>query len=219
MPISSVYKLRSVKGSPLTNDEVDGTFQYLKDAIDSINVVVTANTFTNSAELALLLSDESGTGKVIYSDSPTFTTALYTTSAIFNLFNTVATTMNFAGAATTLNIGANGCATSIQGTVSVEGDVIAYVTSDISMKKNIRIIPQALAKVMALRGVTWDWNEEVREDVKKSPTTGIIAQDVEKVLPEVVVTREDGTKAVNYEHMIGLLIEAIRELNEKIDRL
>jgi hypothetical protein len=219
MPISPVYLLRSAKGSPLTNDEVDGTFEYLKDAIDGIDVTVTANTFTNSAELAALLSDETGSGKVVFSDSPVFTTGVYCTGAIFAVFNTVATTINFAGAATTLTIGANGCATTLQGTLSVIGDVIAYATSDISMKHNIRVIPQALVKVMALRGVTWDWNEDVRADLKKSPTTGVIAQDVEKVLPEVVATREDGTKAVNYEHMIGLLIEAIRELNDKIDRL
>ena len=219
MPITPNYLLRSAKGSPLTNDEVDGTFQYLKNAVDGVDATVIANTFTNSAQLAALLSDETGTGKVVFSDSPVFTTGVYCTGTTFAVYNTVATTINFAGAATTLTIGASGCATTLQGTLSVVGDVIAYATSDISMKNNVRVIPQALAKVMALRGVTWDWNEDVREDLKKSPTTGVIAQDVEKVLPEVVVTREDGTKAVNYEHMVGLLIEAIRELNEKIDRL
>ena len=209
------FTLRSEKGSPLTNDEVDGTFQFLKDQIDSLNLWK----FINSAQLALLLNDETGTGKVVFNTSPTFLTGVYTTSVTFSLFNTGVTTLNFAGAATTLTIGAVGCATTLQGTLSVVGDVIAYATSDIRMKDNVRVIPQALAKVMLLRGVTWDWKEDVREDLKASPTTGVIAQDVEKVLPEVVSTREDGTLAVNYEHMIGLLIEAIRELNEKIDRL
>lgn len=223
MPAPTVaYTLRYVKGSPLSNNELDGTLMYLKERIDASDVVIGDNTFTNSAELAALLDDETGSaggGKAVFNISPAFVTSITTASTTFALLNTSATTINFAGGTNTLNIGNTGCATTLQGTLSVKGDVIAYATSDIRLKTNVRVIGEALAKLMTLRGVTWDWKDDVREDLKASPTTGVIAQDVEKVLPEVVSEREDGTKAVNYEHMIGLLIEAIRELNEKIDRL
>ena len=211
----SVLTLRSVKNAPLTNDEVDGSFQYLNEQI----IILNALKFTTSGQLANILTDETGSGKLVFGTSPVFVGGVYTSSTTFLLYNTVATTINFAGACMTMTIGAVGMAATWQGTLSVVGDVIAFATSDIRMKDNVEVIPDALEKVLAIRGVTWDWKEEVREDLKRSPTTGVIAQDVEKVLPEVVKNREDGTKAVNYEHMIGLLIEAIRELNTKIDRL
>ena len=53
----------------------------------------------------------------------------------------------------------------------------------------------------------------------KKKDTGILAQDVEKVLPEIVRTKHDGFKGVQYEKLAGLLIEAIKELNEKVDNL
>ena len=81
------------------------------------------------------------------------------------------------------------------------------------------MIQNALESVLAIRGVTWDWKAEVNETVKLNPTTGVIAQEVEKVHPRVVTEGEDGIKRVSYDRMVGLLIEAIRELNEKIDRI
>lgn len=209
------FILRSVKNAPLTNDEVDGTFQHLKDAVDLLNT----KTFTNSAQLANLLNDETGSGKAVFATSPVFVNGVYTSSLTFALYDTVATTINFAGACTTLNIGAVGMATTLQGTLSVIGDVIAFASSDARLKENVEEIPNALEIVKAIRGVTWDWKEEVREDVKQSPTTGLIAQEVEAVFPLVVRTDddEDGTKRINYEHMIGLLVQAIKELNDKVD--
>ena len=207
------FTLRSVKNAPLTNDEVDGTFQHLKDLVDSLGT----KTFTTSAQLANLLNDETGSGKAVFNTSPVFLSGVYTTSLSFQLFNTTVTTINFAGACTTMTIGAAGMAATWQGTLSVVGDVIAYASSDIRLKDNIEVIPNALEIVKAIRGVTWDWKEEVREDVKKSPTTGVVAQEVEAVFPLVVREDEDGAKRVNYEHMIGLLVQAIKELNDKVD--
>lgn len=86
------------------------------------------------------------------------------------------------------------------------GDITAF--SDIRLKTNIEKIENALDKVCQLSGYTYDMNN------KRS--TGVIAQEVEKVLPEVVQDREDGYKTVAYGNMIGLLIEAIKELKEEI---
>nr|DAP25012.1 MAG TPA: Neck appendage like protein [Bacteriophage sp.] len=86
------------------------------------------------------------------------------------------------------------------------GDITAF--SDIRLKTNIEKIENALDKVCQLSGYTYDMNDKRR--------TGVIAQEVEKVLPEVVQDREDGYKTVAYGNMIGLLIEAIKELKEEI---
>lgn len=93
-----------------------------------------------------------------------------------------------------------------QDEVISSGDITAF--SDIRLKTNIEKIENALDKVCQLSGYTYDMNN------KRS--TGVIAQEVEKVLPEVVQDREDGYKTVAYGNMIGLLIEAIKELKEEI---
>ena len=97
--------------------------------------------------------------------------------------------------------------------ITVTGDVNS--TSDIRAKKNIETIEGALEKVSLLRGVTFDWDNDVEERA-----TGVIAQDVEKVLPEAVRDNaETGFKSVAYGNMVGLLVEAIKEQQTQIDEL
>jgi hypothetical protein len=94
------------------------------------------------------------------------------------------------------------------------GNVTAY--SDITLKDNIETIPNALNKVTQVRGVTY-----TRRDLadKQTRYTGVIAQEIESVLPEAVMTDGDGIKSVAYGNVIGLLIESIKELNAKIEQL
>lgn len=109
----------------------------------------------------------------------------------------------------------------VSGAVKATGDVVAYLSSDISLKTNITKIDNALNKVNTLDGVTFNWNEKAvlqgKDQTKRE--AGIIAQQVEQVLPEVVVTREDGTLAVDYQKMVPLLVEAIKELTSKVEDL
>jgi len=98
------------------------------------------------------------------------------------------------------------------GDFTAVGNVTAY--SDITLKKNIEVIPNALDKVMQLRGITFD-----RKDIETSRQSGVIAQEVEKVLPEVVDTNEEGIKSVAYGNLVGLLIEAIKDLKNEVDEL
>lgn len=92
----------------------------------------------------------------------------------------------------------------------VKQDIIAFTSSDKRLKDNITVIQSPLEKLKKLSGVLFDWNE-------KSGYTGrdygVIAQEVEEIMPEIVVTRDNGYKAVKYEKIIPLLIEAIKELN------
>lgn len=103
-------------------------------------------------------------------------------------------------------------ALSVMGSIVATGDVVVFSTSDINLKKNITPITSALEKVCGLRGVTFDWDCAHRS----GRDAGVIAQDVEKVLPEVISIRGDGSKAVNYNGLIPLLVEAIKELNNKL---
>ena len=96
----------------------------------------------------------------------------------------------------------------VNGTIYASGDLIAF--SDERKKTNIEPIPNALEKVLQLRGVTFD---KIDGDDRRH--AGVIAQEVEKVLPEVVYTDKDGMKSVAYGNVIGLLIEAIKEIKEK----
>lgn len=93
------------------------------------------------------------------------------------------------------------------------GDITAF--SDIRLKENIEVIPNALEKVCTLRGVTYN-----RTDLtNKNRQSGVIAQEVEKVLPEVVQTNEEGIKSVAYGNLVGLLIESIKELKARVEEL
>ena len=100
------------------------------------------------------------------------------------------------------------------------GNITAYYSSDITLKDNVRPIESAIFKVQQIRGVEFDWNEKSTElQQEKGHDVGLIAQEVEKVLPEVVQIREDGIKAVAYEKVVPLLVEAIKEQQTLIEDL
>ena len=112
------------------------------------------------------------------------------------------------------------------GEVRSTGDITAYYSSDYALKENINPISNALDKVSQLGGYNFDWKDSHLESrggvdnmfVKKSDV-GIIAQEVQKVLPEAVGKREDGTLGVRYELLVPLLVESIKELKEEIQSL
>jgi hypothetical protein len=110
--------------------------------------------------------------------------------------------------------------TTIAATLSGAGDfeatanITAY--SDERLKENIKTIPNALNKVNTIRGVTFTRNDL---DDKEKVHTGVIAQEVLKVLPEAVSQNENGIYSVAYGNMVGLLIESIKELSEQNQQL
>lgn len=105
-------------------------------------------------------------------------------------------------------------ALSVGGIITAKGDITANFTSDERLKTNIKSISNALEKVNSLRGVEFDWNTEL-QSVHQGKDTGVIAQDVEKVMPTAVVDRDTGYKGVKYDRLIPLLIEAVKELTEQ----
>lgn len=99
----------------------------------------------------------------------------------------------------------------VVGNILATGDVTAF--SDVSLKTDVRTIDNSLNKLASLRGVNF-----TRVDTGVA-STGLIAQEVEKIMPEVVHTNADGIKSVAYGNLVGLLIEAVKELKAEVDEL
>ena len=102
----------------------------------------------------------------------------------------------------------------VGGKLDVVGDITAFYSSDKRLKDNINPIINALDKVTSISGNTFTWNDK---STHSGEDVGVIAQEVESVLPQVVKTRENGYKAVQYEKLVPLLIEAIKDLNNKLN--
>jgi broad-specificity NMP kinase len=101
--------------------------------------------------------------------------------------------------------------------MTASGNVVAF--SDIKLKTNITNIDNALQKTLQLRGVYYN-----KKDNIETRKVGVIAQEILEVLPEVVMTHvnqttKEETLAVDYGNIVGLLIEAIKELNEEVQYL
>ena len=106
----------------------------------------------------------------------------------------------------------------ISGALNVGGDITAFSSSDATLKENITPISNAIDKVRSISGNTFTWNEKSTYNGEEG--TGIIAQEIEALgLPGVTETRQDGTKAVRYDRLVPLLIEAIKELDTKVKSL
>jgi hypothetical protein len=184
-----------------------------------------------------------------------------TTATTFNLVNATATTLNIGGAATTIALGSATAALTYNGTSLTASDSVTQVKSlgvglaasatsgeiraagnissnysDERLKENIQVIENALEKVCSLRGVTYTANQlaESFGYTSKESQVGVLAGEVEKILPEVVkpapfdimlfenteISRSgENYKTVQYEKLVPLLIEAIKELNKEIKEL
>ena len=99
------------------------------------------------------------------------------------------------------------------GNFTATGDITAF--SDVRVKENIELIQSPIDKVKQINGYTYN-----RTDIESDKRyAGVVAQEVEKVLPEVVSEDDDGMKSVAYGNMVGLLIEAIKDQQKQIDEL
>jgi hypothetical protein len=108
----------------------------------------------------------------------------------------------------------DGSTLSVTGAVTASGDITAY--SDSRLKENVEVIGNPIEKISKIRGVTFTRNDIENKEKRFS---GVIAQEVLEVLPEVVAQGENGYYSVAYGNMIGLLIEAIKEQQKEINEL
>ena len=101
--------------------------------------------------------------------------------------------------------------------IRASGDVIAFNSSDKRLKDNIVTIGSPLQKIGRIGGYEFDWNEN--QHVYRGHDVGVIAQEIEEVIPEAVKDRDGGYKGVQYDKIIPLLIEGIKELKEKVKHI
>ena len=153
------------------------------------------------------------TGTVSGSSQVTLSsTTGYSTTINQNLL----TTSNVQYASLGIGMAASGTA----GRIDASGDVVAYSTSDKNFKENIIPIQNALEKISKISGNTYDWKPELKEfHGFEGNDVGVIAQEIEEILPQLVTTRETGYKAVKYDKLVALLIEGIKEQQSQIHNL
>jgi len=201
------------------------------------NVVIGANgnTSTNKFEVQ-------GLSGQLFSVSDTFTGTIFAASDVSGIpsievldTGLVKFAQYNGSVAISTGTAVSGSALSVYGIVSTigsaseirgAGEITAYYSSDERLKENISVISNPIEIVKQIRGVYFDWTAEHIKNrggedgyfVRKHDI-GVIAQEVEKVLPEVVATRDDGFKAVKYEKLVALLIEAVKEQQSTIDTL
>ena len=101
--------------------------------------------------------------------------------------------------------------------IEASGDVIAFGSSDRELKDNIQPIENPLDKMDKIGGYTFDWND--KQDTYKGHDIGVVAQEIQSVLPEIVATRANGYLGVKYEKIVPLLIESIKELKQEINEI
>jgi hypothetical protein len=124
------------------------------------------------------------------------------------------------------SLGVATAASGTSGEIRATNDITAFYSSDVSLKENIHNISSPMDKVQNLNGVLFDWKQSFIDSkggedgyFMRKTDVGVIAQDVEKVLPEVVGTRPDGVKAVKYDRLCALLIECVKDLQLQVNDL
>jgi hypothetical protein len=311
--MAATLVLRTVKGTPLTNLEVDNNFSNLNtfgDVVNSnigvlsaltttstSNIVFAVNSIksgnlsqfgsTSSAQLASIMSDETGSGSLVFATTPTFVTpvlGLATGTSVMLSANIGAAAGNISGNFTTTNlnvvtnsyvgtvasgtwqgtviattyggtgngVGYAGGGAASAATVTVTDDTSTSATyypmfatassgntvhkvsstkltfdpstgiltstdynssSDMTLKQDVVPIENPLDIISQLTGFGFTWKDS------KEKSFGLSAQEVEKVIPEIVKNRTDGTKGINYMNLTAFLIEAIKDLKQEIQEL
>jgi hypothetical protein len=128
------------------------------------------------------------------------------------------------GSSNVLEIGFNGSTKftiDTSGNIKAVADVYAYSSSDPILKENKELIDNPLEKICKLGGYSFDWKESAKEhgDHLKGKDYGVMADEVQSLFPELVQTRDNGIRAVNYDKLVPLLIEGIKELKEELNMI
>jgi hypothetical protein len=191
----------------------------LELATASLNTSV-SNLNTTTASLNTSVSNLNTTTASLntsVSNLNTTTASLLIETANLELFTaSMSTTSNVRFGSLGIGVAASGTS----GRIDAANDIVAFSTSDIRLKENIVPIPNAIEKIRKISGNTYDWKAELK-DVHgyEGNDVGVIAQEVEEVLPQLVQDRDNGYKAVKYDKLVALLIEGIKEQQQHIDNL
>jgi hypothetical protein len=205
----NIFKNIAVSGqSTVVADSNDDTLTLVAGS----NVTITTNATTDTITIAstdtnTVTTNIAGTGVSVSSG---------TGNSTISIGQAVATSDNVRF--NSLGIGMAASATA--GRIDAANDIVAFSSSDIRFKENITPIENALDKISKISGNTYDWKEENKaEHGYEGNDVGVIAQEIEAVLPQLVQTRENGYKAVKYDKLVALLIEGIKEQQTQIHSL
>ena len=238
------YLLQSNGASaPSWADPASLTVGTATTATNATNIGITDDTTTNATMYPVWVTTTTGnlpakTASTKFSFNPSTGTLSATvfsgagTSLTGTASSLTAGTASTANALNTSNnyqvnsIGVGTAGSGTAGEIRATNNITAYYSSDIKFKENVRQIDNATNKAIEIGGKYFDWTDEYIKNkggadgyfVRKSDI-GVIAQDVQKVLPDAVRTREDGTLAVDYQKLVSLAFAAIAELKAEIDTL
>jgi len=205
----------------------------LNTSVSNINtttaslLIETANLETFSGSTLTRLTALESSASTALSTNNTQATSITNLNSTTASLNTSVTNINSftASMGTTSNVrfgslGIGMAASGTSGRIDAANDVVAFSTSDVRLKENIVPIPNAIEKIRKISGNTYDWKAELK-DVHgyEGNDVGVIAQEVEEVLPQLVQDRDNGYKAVKYDKLVALLIEGIKEQQQHIDNL
>ena len=192
--------------------------------IGGTNISVVGTTVNLDDDVTLTGTITAATGTFVYQIFESSSTIITSGSNVFG--DTESDIQQFTGSIlqtgsiTTTAIGVGTAPSGVVGAILATNDVVAFASSDERLKENLEIIGNAVEKVEAIGGYTYNWipmeGVHVYGDMKD---IGVIAQEVEKVLPELVSDRENGYKAVKYDKLTAVLIEAVKELSGRVKTL
>lgn len=217
--------LRTVKGTPLTNSEVDGNFSNINSEVGVVfNRANTIN--SNVGVLSNLITTEKSNLVAAINEvaAESTTTAGITGGSIANVtldFIVVDdTSTNSTFYPTILGASTGNTAVKISSTKLTFNPSTGLLTStdynsasDIALKENLTPITNPMEALSQLNGFGFTWKETGEK------AYGLTAQDVEKVMPEIVKSRPDGYKGINYLNIIAFLVEAVKDLKQEIQEL
>ena len=114
----------------------------------------------------------------------------------------------------------SGSSVSSSGDILADGDVVAYNSSDMRLKNNLQVIEGALNKIDGINGYEFDWNDKSPGWARqRGHDVGVVAQEVQKIHPEIVEERKNGYLGVDYKRLVPLLIQSVKELKQEIDEI
>jgi hypothetical protein len=210
--------------SDVTHNTITGTIRATNGIVSGSSQIVGSSITTNAITIAGTSTALGGT--ITAEQIRTAIGTVVTGSAQITLSSTTGygtvinqnllTTSNVQHASLGIGMAASGTA----GRIDASGDIVAFSTSDKNFKENIIPIQNALEKISKISGNTYDWKSDMKEfHGFEGNDVGVIAQEIEEVLPQLVTTRETGYKAVKYDKLVALLIEGIKEQQTQIHSL
>jgi len=114
----------------------------------------------------------------------------------------------------------SGSSVSSSGDILADGDVVAFNSSDMRLKNNLQVIEGALDKIDGIAGYEFDWNDKSPGWARqRGHDVGVVAQEVQKIHPEIVEERKNGYLGVDYKRLVPLLIQSIKELKQEVEEL